>query len=118
MATIPAVLTNVVCPTATTRLLGRCGVPNGLAFLPAAIVKVPCPLVDVDLEGNCILTDNDGICDCEDECLPATALMNDDAYKLSVESYNVGALGTTYRFFECEDATDKLAVFGNNDPHW
>ena len=71
-----------------------------------------------DCEGNCILDeDNDGICDCEDECLPATALMNDDAYKLSVESYNVGALGTTYRFYvNAEDATDKFsAVFGNNE---
>ena len=43
--------------------------------------------------------------------------MNDETYKLTVESYNVGALGTTYRFYvNAEDATDKIsAVFGNNE---
>ena len=76
------------------------------------------PACGYDCDGNCILDeDNDGICDCEDECLPATALMNDETYKLTVESYNVGALGTTYRFYvNAEDATDKFsAVFGNDE---
>ena len=60
--------------------------------------------------------DNDGICDDEDECVPGTALMSDDNYKLTVEEYNVGALGTTYRFYvNAEDASDKIsAVFGND----
>ena len=37
-------------------------------------------------------------------------------YKLTVEAYNVGALGTTYRFYvNAEDETDWLsAVFGND----
>ena len=39
---------------------------------------------------------------------------------LTVESYNVGALGTTYRFYvNAEDETDKLsAVFGNDEASW
>ena len=79
-----------------------------------------CDLPDFayDCDGNCILDeDNDGICDCEDECVPAAAAeMLTDEYKLSVEAYNVGALGTTYRFYvNAEDATDKMsAVFGND----
>ena len=42
--------------------------------------------------------------------------MTDDEYKLTVEAYNVGALGTTYRFYvNASDATDKIsAVFGND----
>ena len=37
--------------------------------------------------------------------------------RLTVEEYNVGALGTTYRFYvNASDATDKFsAVFGNNE---
>ena len=92
---------------------GGFGIPEGACDCAGTM-----PDCGYDCEGNCILDeDNDGICDCEDECLPATALMSDDAYKLTVESYNVGALGTTYRFYvNAEDATDKFsAVFGNNE---
>ena len=88
------------------------GIPEGACDCAGTM-----PDCGYDCEGICILDeDNDGICDCEDECLPATALMSDDAYKLTVESYNVGALGTTYRFYvNAEDATDKFsAVFGND----
>ena len=36
------------------------------------------PACGYDCDGVCILDeDNDGICDCEDECLPGTALMSD-----------------------------------------
>ena len=39
-----------------------------------------------------------------------------EEYKLTVEAYNVGALGTTYRFYvNAENETDKMsAVFGND----
>ena len=77
----------------------------------------PAAACGYDCDGVCILDeDNDGICDCEDECVPAAAQMLTDEYKLTVEAYNVGALGTTYRFYvNAEDETDKMsAVFGND----
>ena len=60
--------------------------------------------------------DGDGICDDEDACLPNIAEMTAKTTSLTVESYNVGALGTTYRFYvNASDATDKMsAVFGND----
>ena len=76
------------------------------------------PACGYDCDGVCILdVDNDGICDCEDECVPAEASGEDNFdYKLIVEEYNVGALGTTYRFYvNALDPTDKIsAVFGND----
>ena len=76
------------------------------------------PACGYDCDGVCILDeDNDGICDCEDECVPAAAAgVLTEEYKLTVEAYNVGALGTTYRFYvNAENETDKMsAVFGND----
>ena len=91
---------------------GGTGIPQGACDCAGTL-----PACGYDCDGNCILDeDNDGICDCEDECILSTALMSDETYKLTVESYNVGALGTTYRFYvNAEDETDKMsAVFGND----
>ena len=98
--------------------LDECGVCDGPGIPEGACdcAGTP-PACGYDCNGVCILDeDNDGICDCEDECLPSTALMSDEQYKLVVEEYNVGAQGTTYRFYvNAEHATDKLsAVFGND----
>ena len=58
-----------------------------------AIATGTLPAFGYDCDGNCILdADGDGICDDEDECLPGTALMSDDNYKLIVEEYNVRRL--------------------------
>ena len=92
---------------------GGTGIPEGACDCAGTM-----PACGYDCDGNCVLDeDNDGICDCEDECVPAAAAeMLTDEYKLTVEAYNVGALGTTYRFYvNAEDETDKLsAVFGND----
>ena len=82
--------------------LDECGVCNGPGIPEGACdCDGTMPACGYDCDGVCILDeDNDGICDCEDECLPGTALMSDDNYKLIVEAYNVRRLqGTTYRFY-------------------
>ena len=69
-----------------------------------------------DCNGNCILDDDgDGICDNQDPCVPGQEEQVSH-YLLVVEEYNVGPLGTTYRFYvNTNNATDKLsAVFGND----
>ncbi|MGB1057137.1 MAG: hypothetical protein ACPGYM_09405, partial [Flavobacteriales bacterium] len=94
---------------------GVCG-GNGIPEGACGCDGTP-PACGYDCNGVCILDeDNDGICDCEDECVPAAAAEVPDEYKLTVEAYNVGALGTTYRFYvNAEDETDKMsAVFGND----
>ena len=104
------------------RLLDECGVcgvcdgpgiPEGACDCAGTL-----PACGYDCDGVCILDeDNDGICDCEDECVPAEASAEDNFdYKLIVEEYHVGALGTTYRFYvNAMDPTDKIsAVFGND----
>ena len=97
--------------------LDECGVCNG-----PGIAEGTCdcagtlPAFARDCDGNCILdADGDGICDDVDGCVPDAAL-TEEPYKLTVEEYNVGALGTTYRFYvNAEDASDKIsAVFGND----
>ena len=99
-------------------VLDECGVCGGTGIPEGACgCDGTPPACGYDCDGVCILDeDNDGICDCEDECVPATAQMLTDEYKLTVEAYNVGALGTTYRFYvNAQDETDKLsAVFGND----
>jgi hypothetical protein len=100
-------------------LLDECNVCGGAGIAEGACdCAGTMPACGYDCDGVCILDeDNDGICDCEDECVPAAAAqMLTDEYKLTVEAYNVGALGTTYRFYvNAEDETDKLsAVFGND----
>ena len=100
-------------------VLDECGVCGGTGIPEGACdcAGTP-PACGYDCNGVCILDeDNDGICDCEDECVPATAAqMLTDEYKLTVEAYNVGDLGTTYRFYvNAENETDKMsAVFGND----
>ena len=100
--------------------LDECGVCNGPGIPEGACdCDGTLPACGYDCDGVCILDeDNDGICDCEDECLPGTALMSDDNYKLIVEaSAPAAAAGTVYRFYvEANDATDKIsAVFGNDE---
>ena len=99
--------------------LDECGVCNG-----PGIAEGTCdcagtlPAFARDCDGNCILdADGDGICDDEDDCLPGVSASSSEEYGLTVEEYNVGALGTTYRFYvNASDATDKFsAVFGNNE---
>ena len=98
--------------------LDECGVCDGPGIPEGACdCAGTLPAFARDCDGNCILdADGDGICDDEDECVPASAQMLTEDYKLTVEAYNVGALGTTYRFYvNAEDETDKLsAVFGND----
>ena len=100
--------------------LDECGVCDGPGIPEGACDCAGTqPACGYDCDGVCILdVDNDGICDCEDECVPAEASGEDNFdYKLIVEEYNVGALGTTYRFYvNALDPTDKIsAVFGNNE---
>ena len=99
-------------------VLDECGVCDGPGIPEGACdCAGTMPAFARDCDGNCILdADGDGICDDEDACVPAAAEMTDDEYKLTVEAYNVGALGTTYRFYvNASDATDKIsAVFGND----
>jgi hypothetical protein len=100
-------------------VLDECGVCDGPGIPEGACdCAGTMPAFARDCDGNCILdADGDGICDDEDACVPAAAEMtDDDEYKLTVEAYNVGALGTTYRFYvNASDATDKIsAVFGND----
>ena len=81
--------------------LDECGVCNGPGIPEGACdCAGTLPAFARDCDGNCILDeDNDGICDDVDGCVPDTALMSLNSYKLTVEEYNVGALGTTYRFY-------------------
>ena len=108
-----ASLTSAVCATVLAS-------QKVLAIAQAASTVWLCLLLVATIAvcGVCILdVDNDGICDCEDECVPAEASAEDNFdYKLIVEEYNVGALGTTYRFYvNALDPTDKIsAVFGND----
>ena len=99
-------------------VLDECGVCDGPGIPEGACdCAGTMPAFARDCDGNCILdADGDGICDDEDACVPAAAEMTGDEYKLTVEAYNVGALGTTYRFYvNASDATDKMsAVFGND----
>ena len=91
-------LTSAACATAKA-------LPRALAIAQARF-----PAFARDCDGNCILdADGDGICDDEDDCLPGNRV-NEAAKStsLTVEEYNVGALGTTYRFYvNASDATDK-----------
>ena len=106
----------VICPC--EGVVDECGVCDGSGIPEGACdCEGTMPACGYDCNGVCILDeDNDGICDCEDACLPSTALMSDETYKLCVEEYEMGALGTTYRFYvNSENATDKIsAVFGND----
>ncbi|MGB2228695.1 MAG: hypothetical protein ACPHZB_04160, partial [Flavobacteriales bacterium] len=99
-------------------VLDECGVCDGPGIPEGACdCAGTMPAFARDCDGNCILdADGDGICDDEDACVPTAAEMTDDEYKLTVEAYHVGALGTTYRFYvNASDATDKIsAVFGND----
>ena len=82
----------------------------------------PLPACGYDCDGVCILdVDNDGICDCEDECLPAEGsprIGKNYDYKLIVESTPavLPQEGQVYRFYvNAMDPTDKIsAVFGND----
>ena len=78
--------------------LDECGVCDGPGIPEGACdcAGTP-PACGYDCDGVCILDlDNDGICDCEDECVPAEASTTDNFdYKLIVEEYYVGAQGTT-----------------------
>ena len=111
-----ALFSNGSCVYGEIDECGVCG-GNGIPEGACGCDGTP-PACGYDCDGNCILDeDNDGICDCEDECVPAAAAeMLTEDYTLTVEAYNVGALGTTYRFYvNAEDPTDKLsAVFGND----
>ena len=105
--------------TACEGVLDECGVCDGPGIPEGACdCAGTLPACGYDCNGVCILDeDNDGICDCEDECVPAAAAgVLTEEYKLTVEAYNVGALGTTYRFYvNAENETDKMsAVFGND----
>ncbi len=98
-------------------VLDECGVCDGPGIAEGACdCAGTLPAFARDCDGNCILdADGDGICDDVDGCVP-DAELTEESYKLSVEEYNVGALGTTYRFYvNAEDASDKIsAVFGND----
>ncbi|MDC3397103.1 hypothetical protein OAW57_00245 [Flavobacteriales bacterium] len=127
-----------VCDGDNTSCADECGVPNGDNSSCADECGVPngpgIPEGACDCDGNVVDAlgecggdcdsdaDGDGICDDVDPCVPDVAQAFDftDApglYGLTVEEFNVGALGTTYRFYvNAEDPSDKMsAVFGNNE---
>ena len=90
---------------------GGSGIPEGACDCAGTM-----PEYAHDCNGNCILDDDgDGICDNQDPCVPGQEEQVSH-YLLVVEEYNVGPLGTTYRFYvNANNATDKLsAVFGND----